>query len=163
MYVPWAGLALLCFPSRHPDSRLPLASAFATSCPAHQGEVDVQFGLLADAASLGETDSVDRYLYTAWARGPSNSKRIASCSTASCEVSCLIMLSLMAPRVCTLVLSCSYVTFYIPLHSPAPPLYNCDEMYILCGFKVCRDSRCIHVRTHTDKSPTHVLTNICCE
>ena len=81
----------------------------------------------------------------------------------SCEVSCLIMLSLMVPRVCTLVLSCSYVTFYIPLHSPAPPLYNCDEMYILCGFKVCRDSRCIHVRTRTDKSPTHVLTNICCE
>ena len=56
-----------------------------------------------------------------------------------------------------------YVTFDIPLHSPAPPLYNCDEMYILCGFKVCRDSMCIHVRTHMDKSPTHVLTNICCE
>ena len=53
-------------------------------------------------ASLRETGSVDRYIYTAWAGGPSNSRL---CGAVSCEVSCLIMLSLMAPRVCTLVLS----------------------------------------------------------
>ena len=44
----------------------------------------MQSGLLADAASLGETDSVDRYLYTVWTRGPSNSKLIASCGAVSC-------------------------------------------------------------------------------
>ena len=35
--------------------------AFATSCPAQRGKVDVQSGLPADAASLRETGSVDRY------------------------------------------------------------------------------------------------------
>ena len=52
-----------------------------------------------------------------------------------------------------LLLYFSLCDIYIPLHSPAPPPYNCDEMYILCGFKVCRDSMCIHVRTRMDKSP----------
>ena len=53
-----------------------------------------------------------------------------------------------------------YFSFCIPLHSPAPPLYNCDEMYILCGFKVSRDSMCIHVRTRTDSSPIHICSQI---
>ena len=35
--------------------------AFATSCPAQRGKADVQSGLPADAASLRETGSVDRY------------------------------------------------------------------------------------------------------
>ena len=45
----------------------PLAAArlfhllFATSCPAQRGKADVQSGLPADAASLRETGSVDRY------------------------------------------------------------------------------------------------------
>ena len=55
----------------------------------------MQSGLPADAASLRETGSVDRYTQ----RGPV-SHRIAA-------VQCLVslILSLMAPRVCTLVLS----------------------------------------------------------
>ena len=57
-------------------------SAFTTSCPAHRGEADVQSGLPADAASLRETGSADRY--TAWARGPSNS--IAACGAVSCLI-----------------------------------------------------------------------------
>ena len=61
----------------------------------------MQSGLPADAASLRETGSVDRQVYTAWARVPSNS--IASCGAVSTLVS--LILSLMAPRVCTLVLS----------------------------------------------------------
>ena len=46
---------------------VPLAAArlfhlpLATSCPAQRGKADVQSGLPADAASLRETGSVDRY------------------------------------------------------------------------------------------------------
>ena len=56
----------------------------------------MQSGLPADAASLRETGSVDRYT----PRQPVN-------SIAGCAVQCLVslILSLMAPRVCTLVLS----------------------------------------------------------
>ena len=76
----------------------PLASftlPFATSCPAQRGKADVQSGLPADAASLRETGSVDRYT----PRGPVSHRIVA--------VQCLVslILSLMAPRVCTLVLS----------------------------------------------------------
>ena len=51
-------------------------------------------GLPADAASLRETGSVDRYT----PRGP-----VSVLSAVQCLVS--LILSLMAPRVCTLVLS----------------------------------------------------------
>ena len=44
----------------------------------------MQSGLPADAASLRETGSVDRYIYTALARVPSNS--IASCGAVSCLI-----------------------------------------------------------------------------
>ena len=53
--------------SRPDPAYIPLAAArpfhlpFATSCPAQRGKADVQFGLPADAASLRETGSVDRY------------------------------------------------------------------------------------------------------
>ena len=47
----------------------------------------MQSGLLADAASLRETGSVDRYIHTAWARVPSNS--IASCGAVSCLINTL--------------------------------------------------------------------------
>ena len=70
----------------------------ATSCPAQWGKVDVQSGLPADAASLRETGSVDRYTL----RGPV-SHRIVLLAAVQCLVS--LILSLMAPRVCTLVLS----------------------------------------------------------
>ena len=160
MYVPWAGLALPCFPSRHPDSCLPLASAFATSCPAHRGEADVQFGLLADAASLGETDSVDRYLYTVWASGPSNSKRIASCGAVSCEVSCLIMLSLMAPRVCTLVLSCSFL-----FHFASPfihLLHHCIIVMRCIYFVVSKfaETLCAYMCVHARTKALHMCSQI---
>ena len=78
---------------------VPLASArlfhlpFATSCPAQRGKADVQSGLPAHAASLRETGSVDRYT----PRGPVSHRAV------QCLVS--LILSLMAPRVCTLVLS----------------------------------------------------------
>ena len=57
----------------------------------------MQSGLPADAASLRETGSVDRYTL----RGPVS-------AAVQCLVSLvliILMLSLMAPRVCTLVLS----------------------------------------------------------
>ena len=54
----------------------------------------MQSGLPADAASLRETGSVDRYT----PRGP-----VSVPSAVQCLVS--LILSLMAPRVCTLVLS----------------------------------------------------------
>ena len=103
MYVPWAGRprpALLPVPTPRPPLTFAAArlSAFATSCPA-----DVQSGLPADAASLRETGSVDRLHRVS----PWPIKSCIGCGAVSCEVSCLIMLSLMAPRVCTLVLSSS--------------------------------------------------------
>ena len=79
---------------------VPLAAArlfhlpLATSCPAQRGKADVQSGLPADAASLRETGSVDRYT----PRGP-----VSQLAAVQCLVS--LILSLMAPRVCTLVLS----------------------------------------------------------
>ena len=58
----------------------------------------MQSGLPADAASLRETGSVDRYT----PRGPV-SHRIVEVAAVQCLVS--LILSLMVPRVCTLVLS----------------------------------------------------------
>ena len=54
----------------------------------------MQSGLPADAAGLRETGSVDRYTL----RGPVS-------AAVQCLVSLMLMLSLMAPRVCILVLS----------------------------------------------------------
>ena len=54
----------------------------------------MQSVLPADAASLRETASVDRYTL----RGPVS-------AAVQCLVSLILILSLMAPRVCTLVLS----------------------------------------------------------
>ena len=54
----------------------------------------MQSGLPADAASLRETGSVDRYT----PRGP-----VSQLAAVQCLVS--LILSLMAPRICTLVLS----------------------------------------------------------
>ena len=54
----------------------------------------MQSGLPADAASLRETGSVDRYTLC----GPVS-------AAVQCLVSLILILSLMAPRVCTLVLS----------------------------------------------------------
>ena len=158
MYVPWAGLAPPCFPSRHPDPRLPLA--FATSCPAHRGEADVQSGLLADAASLGETDSVDRYLYTVWARGPSNSKLIASCGAVSCEVSCLIMLSLMAPRVCTFV---CYLVHYVTFYTPFIHLLHHFIIVMRCIYFVVSkfaETLCAYMCVHTRTKALHMCSQI---
>ena len=47
----------------------------------------MQSGLPDDAASLRETGSVDRYIYTAWARVPSNG--IANCGAVSCLINAL--------------------------------------------------------------------------
>ena len=68
MRVRTMGLTPPCFsrPGRPDPAYLwpPLASftlPFATSCPAQRGKADVQSGLPADAASLRETGSVNRY------------------------------------------------------------------------------------------------------